>query len=141
MVLVACLVAGAALAPAAVTAQAAVSGVDQYTEPGPSAGGKGNTPAAPVAHPENLSPQARQALAGQPDAANLTKIATSPELGAPDPASGKVPAAAVSNQDPSAPKAASDALGLGGWAAVAAAIALAGGVAVVARNRRRGRST
>jgi hypothetical protein len=140
--IVAGLLAAAMLALGASAAGAAVSGVEQYTVRGPSANGNDNTAKAPTPHPDSLSPQAKQALADQPDAAELTTIATAPELGAPVRTHAKKAPAVLASAEvpsadavPSASDAASSALGGTGWVAVIAAIALAVGVTVAARRR------
>ena len=134
LMLTAVFVAIATFAPSATSALAVGAGVDEYTVRSASASGHNHTSAAPTAHPENLSAQAQQALKGQPDARDLTKIATAPELGAP----GLTAPASASTDDPSAGQAAFDALGAGGWAAVIAMLGLGAGVIFLARRRGQG---
>src|SRR3990170_765493 len=83
-VLAAIAAAVALAAPAA--APAADPGVDEYTLETPDADRDGHAGSRePTARPEDLPPDVRKALAGDPDGEALTKIATARELGAPEP--------------------------------------------------------
>lgn len=129
------LTAAALCVPAA--AWAADPGIGEYTLEGPDAGGEGHVGSAePQARPEDLPPEVRKALAGDPDGKTLTKIATASELGAPEPRDSDS-APAGGDEKTSALTAAGNALDDPGSLALIAVVALIVlAILAVARRRR-----